>query len=165
MRKTPLTILGISPGTRSVGLAVMRAGELVEWRVKTFKGSWTHGKLKDILFVLTRYIEDHKVKVLAMKKPDANRSSFGLDQLISELTVWAKMNRIKVHPISLEKMKQHFTKEENFTKKQMIKQVALKSPELHSEYNKEQRNKNSYYKKMFEAIIMVKVLLKKRENH
>jgi Holliday junction resolvasome RuvABC endonuclease subunit len=154
MRKTPLTILGISPGTRSVGLAVMKAEELIEWRVKTFKGSWTHGKLKDILFVLTRYIEDHSVKVIALKKPDMQRSSSGLNQLVSELTVWAKMNRIKTLSFTLQEMKKHFSKEKPFSKAEMIRQVASKFPELFSEYNKEQKNKNPYYTKMIEAIAL-----------
>jgi Holliday junction resolvasome RuvABC endonuclease subunit len=157
MRKIPLTILGISPGTRSVGLAMMRAGELVEWRIKTFKGSWTHGKLKDILFVLTRYIEEHNVKMVALKKPDIHRSSPGLDQLASELTVWAKMNRIKVASFTLDEMKKRFSNEKNSSKAEMIKKVALQYPELYSEYNKEQEKKNTYYKKMFEAIILLKI--------
>jgi Holliday junction resolvasome RuvABC endonuclease subunit len=152
MRKTPLIILGISPGTRSIGLAVMRDGELIDWRVKTFKGSWTHGKLKDILFALTRYIEYHNVKVIALKKPDIQRSSTGVNQVVSELTVWAKMNRIKGVSFSLQEMKKHFSKEKDFSKEEMIKLVALKYPELYSDYNKEQRNKSEYYEKMFEAI-------------
>jgi hypothetical protein len=160
MRKTPLTILGISPGTRSIGLAVMRDGELIEWRIKTFKGSWSHGKLKDILFVLTRYIEGHRVKVITLKKPDNHRSSTGLDQLVSELTVWAKMNRIKVVSFTLPEMKKQFSKEKNFGKTEMIKQVALRYPELYPEYNKEQRNKREYYLKMVEAVAIADLVSK-----
>ncbi len=152
--RTTQAILGVSPGTHSMGLAVMKAGELIEWRVKTFKGSWSHGKLKDVLFVLMEYVETHSIKTIALKKPDMHRSSEGLDQLVSELRVWAKMNRIKVVSFTLQEMKKHFSKEKNFSKTEMIKQVALQYPELYVEYNKEQRNKNVYYEKMFEAAIV-----------
>ena len=50
-------------------------------------------------------------------------------------------------------MKKYFSKEKNFSKAEMIKQIALQYPELYSEYNKEQRNKKEYNVKMFEAII------------
>jgi len=165
MHSTP-TILGISPGTRSMGLAVMKAGELIDWRVKTFKGSWTSGKLKDILFVLMQYVETHNVKIIALKKPDVHRSSEGLDQLVSELTVWAKMNRIKVFSYSLHDMKKHFSKEKNFSKAEMIKRIALQYPELYAEYNKEQRNRKEYYVKMFEAIIVATLFAQRNsKNH
>jgi Holliday junction resolvasome RuvABC endonuclease subunit len=152
-------ILGISPGTRSMGLAVMKGGELIEWRVKTFKGSWSHGKLKDILFVIMEYVQAHNIKIIALKKPGMHRSSGGLDQLASELTVWAKMNRIKVLSFTLQEMKRHYSKEKNFNKAEMIKQVALQYPELYSEYNKEQRNKKAYYVKMFEAVSIIEIFV------
>jgi len=137
-----------------MGLAVMKGGELIEWRVKTFKDSWSHGKLKDILFVIMEYVEAYKIKIIVLKKPDMHRSSEGLDKLVSELTVWAKINRMKVVSFTLSEMKRQFSKERNFSKAEMIKQVALQYPELYSEYNKEQRNRREYYVKMFEAIIV-----------
>ena len=160
MRTHP-TILGISPGTRAVGLAVMKGGELREWRVKTFKGSWSHGKLKDVLYALMNYVAEHSVKMIALKKPDVLRSSPALDQLVSEITVWAKMNRIKVTSYTLSELKQGFFNSKNVSKAEIINQLIIKYPELQTEYNKEKKNRNSYYAKMFEAVLVCQFRSKK----
>ena len=157
MHKISPTILGISPGTRSIGLGVYRDRTLVEWRVKTFKGSWTQAKLKNILYELKNYITEQEITMIAIKKPDALRSSTGLQQIVSEITILAKRNNIKVIQYSLQELKLYFSKEKKFTKAQMIQQVALAHAELHHEYNKEQRNRNRYYVKMFEAIIAAQI--------
>ena len=152
MYKIQPTILGISPGTRSIGLAVYRNGSLAEWRVKTFKGFWSNGKLKDILYELKNYMAEQGITVVAIKRPDTIRSSVGVQQVVSEITVLAKRNDIKVSLYSLQEMKRYYSKEKRFSKSEMIRQVASTNSELHHEYNKEQRNRNSYYVKMFEAI-------------
>ena|SRR5829696_3234694 len=161
MRTHPI-ILGISPGTRAVGLAVMKDSELREWRVKTFKGCWTHAKLKDILYSLMNYVAEHNVKAIALKKPDVLRSSPALNQLVSEITVWAKMNRIKVSSYTLSELKRGLLHSKNINKGEMIKQLLTKYPELHMEYNKEQKNRNPYYIKMFEAIVLVNLIANKK---
>jgi Holliday junction resolvasome RuvABC endonuclease subunit len=159
MRNTQQTILGISPGTRSIGLVVYRNGTLSEWRVKTFKGSWSKIKLKDILYDLKCYITEQEITILAIKRPDALRSSAGVQQIVSEIIILAKRNNIKVFLYSLKELKEHLSKEKNLTKAQMIQLAASANAELHHEYNKEQRNRNSYYIKMFEAVIAVRTTL------
>jgi len=84
------TVLGISPGTRLTGLALLRDGELTDWRVKTFKGPWSESKLRDIVFALKTYIDDTGVSVVALKKPDVFRTSNGLERLISELKAFCQ---------------------------------------------------------------------------
>src|ERR1041385_1470152 len=120
MIKTQPTILGISPGTRSIGLAVYRNESLAEWRVKTFKGSWSNAKLKSILYELKNYMAEKEIAVVAIKRPDIVRSSQGVERLVSEIRVMAVRNKMKVVLYSLEELKRHFSTEKKFTKEQMI---------------------------------------------
>ncbi len=107
------------------------------------------------------YVAEHSVKMIALKKPDVLRSSSALDQLVSEITVWAKMNRIKVASYTLSEMKQGFLNSKNVSKAEIINQLIIKYPELQTEYNKEKKNRNSYYAKMFEAVLVCQFRLKK----
>src|ERR1041385_7136966 len=157
MRTHP-TILGISPGTRVVGLAIKKNSELVEWRVKTFKGCWNFGKLRDIQYELIKYVAKYNVKMIVLKSPDGLRSSSALNKLVSEITVWAKMNRIKIVSYTLQELKDSFTEGRDSNKAEMIKQLVTAYPELRMEYSREQKNKNPYYIKMFEAIALVRMI-------
>lgn len=156
MKTTSIT-LGISPGTRSMGLALIQDGELVEWSVKTYKGSWTNSKLKDILYVLKTFIEEHEVTTIGLKKPDVFRTSTALEQLISELRVLCQRSSIVLSMFSLKTLKAQYSDEKGFTKANMIKRVASQFPELYFDYNKEQKHRNSYYTKMFEAVAAAQI--------
>ena len=64
------TILGISPGTRFIGIAILADGKLVNWQVRSFPGEWSDEKLRVILAaidtVIVRYrIEQVTVPVLS----------------------------------------------------------------------------------------------------
>lgn len=159
----PHTILGISPGTRIIGIAIWRQDRLTEWQIKTFKGSWTEGKLRDILYTLQRMIDSYEITSLAIKKPDLIHSSLALDKLVSELQLVAQRKKVKVKMYSLEELKKFCSSDRKFTKAQMIQFIAEKNPVLHFEYNKEQKNRNPYYVKMFEAIVAV--MLCQKEYH
>lgn len=133
----------------------MRDGALQDWKVKSFKGHWSGSKLKDIMYSLTTYIEDNNVSSIILKKPDVFRTSDGLEYLISDLKTFCLQRHIKIVLISLKTLKEHYSKEKGFTKTKLIRHIAKQNPELYGEYNKEQRNRNSYYIKMFEAIALV----------
>jgi hypothetical protein len=155
MTKTT-TILGISPGTRMTGLAVLQSGDLLDWRVKTFKGTWTNSKLKDVLYILIKYIQNAGITEIVLKKPDVFRTSEGLENLISEIKAFAKRKNIQFTMLSLKSLKSRYSKEKGYTKAKMIKDAISNFPELYGEYNKEHKNRNKYYTKMFEAVILSK---------
>jgi len=139
-----------------MGLAVIRDRELTDCRVKTFKGSWSDSKLRDIVYVLKTYIEDKEITTVTLKKPDVFRTSNGLELLISELKALCQRSKIQMTMLSLRALKENYSLEKGFTKSKMIKEVASGFPELYVDYNKEQRNKNKYYAKMFEAIALAR---------
>ena len=140
-----------------MGLAVLKDNELIEWKTRTFKGSWSAMKLKDILYALKCYIEDNGITVVAIKKPDELRSSSALDRLVSEITILAKGLKVKVYSYSLSQLKKSYSTEKICSKEALIKLVVKKNPNIIPEFNKELRNKNSYYYRMFEAIAVAQI--------
>src|ERR1039458_9865646 len=95
------TILGVSPGTRTMGLAVLRRGELIEWRVKTYKGVWSKEKLAYILQAIEKICDYYQVTGIAMKKVDPRRCSDQLDVLTEQLIEFANAKHFGVSTYSL----------------------------------------------------------------
>ena len=147
-------LLGISPGTRVIGLAVMHKGELIEWKVKTFKDAWGKDKQKAILATITRICEYYSVGVISIKKVDPLRSSPQLDRLVAAIVKQAQRNRLKVQLYSLSDLDYEKRTGEKQTKNILTEHVAEKHPELRKKYLRERNNRTEYYTKMFEAIAM-----------
>jgi hypothetical protein len=141
-------ILGISPGTQAMGIAVFRNGVLVDWRVLSFKGSWNKQKLKSILDSVTELINEFAITSIAIRLPNAERSSDGLDTLVAHLHQLAKAHKIPLHAFAMSDLK----KQKDITKRTLIKQVAEKYPELAHEYLKAHRKGKEYYEKLFIAV-------------
>lgn len=145
-------ILGISPGTRIIGLAVIRNGELVEWKIKTFKEMWSRDKRNAIVATINRLCEYHSVGVLVLKKIDPLRSSTRLDKLIATIQEQAKSNGIHVVQYSLADLDYDLRTGKKQTKDNIAAEVADRHPELKHEYQRERNNRREYHTKMFEAI-------------
>ena len=146
------TILGISPGTRVIGLAVIIKGELVEWRVKSFKDTWSTDKKSVILTVIERLIAHYDVSELALKKVDPLKSSRELDLLIRSIEKMTEKKRIRLTQFSLSQLEFDQRSGKRDGKKQLTEKLVEKHPELRKEYLRERNNRTEYYTKMFEAI-------------
>src|ERR1043166_6988042 len=136
------TILGISPGSRLIGVAVLRGGELIDWRIKTFKGKWGKQKLNIILLSLQRTVKDCGVTVISIKALHPALSSPGIKQIASGLEKQAQAARIKLHCYTIREIKEYCSTMENNNKRTLAKFLADKNPELLCEYNKEKMNRN-----------------------
>lgn len=158
------TILGISPGTRIIGIAVMHKGELVEWRVKTFSEKWSSEKRKAILETVKTLCDHHNIKLLSIKKIDLLRSSRELERLIVNIVKQAKRQRIKVQALSLSELDYDIRTGNKQTKANIAEHVAERHPEVRQEYLKERNNRREYYTKMFEAIALAEDVFKKHHD-
>jgi hypothetical protein len=145
-------LLGISPGTRVIGLAVIIKGELVEWKVKSFKEKWSKEKCTAILSIISRLIEYYDVTTLSIKKIDPLKSSPQLDSLIVLIEKLAGHRRIAVRKFSLSDLDYANRSGKRDGKVKLTEHIVKKHPELKHEYFKEQNNRREYYIKMFEAI-------------
>ena len=147
-------LLGISPGTRVIGLAVICKGELVEWKVKSFKEMWSRDKRGLILATIRRICEYHNIQVIALKKIDPLRSSPQLEILVTAIVRQAERHRIKVKQYSLSDLDYDLRNGRKQTKDSLSENVVSRHPELKKKYLRERNNRTEYYTKMFEAIAM-----------
>lgn len=151
-------ILGISPGTRSMGFAVVRRGELIEWRVKTFKGVWSKEKLAHLLLAIGRICDYFQITGIAIKKVDPLRSSKQLDILNECITALAKKKALAIATYSLPEIKEVCKKQQKNVPIAVAEYALELYPEIRKEYLKERNNKREYYSKMFEAILCAHML-------
>ncbi|MCH8903558.1 MAG: crossover junction endodeoxyribonuclease RuvC [Bacteroidetes bacterium] len=150
-------ILGIVPGTRYLGIAVMHDSELRDWRIKTFSGRWSSAKKKKILNAIERIINQHQVTSISLKKFHPSRSSKNLIELISEIRQLAKSKRLEVYSYTVDEIKASFSDEKMMNKKCLAKMLIDRNPEFRFELNQERKNPSSYHIRMFEAVALAKI--------
>jgi len=146
-------ILGISSGTRSIGLAMMRNGDLVDWKVKTFKGEWSKDKLEYILRQLDAICRYYSVTAIALKKVDPSKGSRQLEVLTAGIIKLARRKRIPIDTYTIHDLHSVADGRYRSAKKSIAEFVLDTYPTLRREYLRERNNKREYYTKMFEAVV------------
>lgn len=144
---TRKTILGISLGTRMLGIARLEGTSLNDWRVKTVTGRLSKLKLRTIILFIERYCKDNQVTTIALKVPE--QSSRALNVLIKEITGFAKDEHIGLHLYTITELKRHYQKK---NKLGVMEYVTEAYPEVKVIYQKQKKAKNPYYIKLFEAV-------------
>ncbi len=146
-------ILGISPGTRTMGLSVIHNGELIEWRVKTFKGPWSKEKLAHIFRVIENMRAYFGISVVAIKKVDPLKCSPQLLRLTDHIMVKAKKKGVRTAMYSIHDLYVITGKKERHLHNAIAEYVLGIYPGVRGEYMKERNNRREYYAKMFEAVL------------
>lgn len=145
-------VLGISPGTRNVGLAVLYNGKLTDWKIQTFQGVWSELKLQKIIHFIDRYVDGNKVTAVAIKIPDELPVSANYIQLVGTINVYFERRGIRPMYYTLSNLKKHYCPDEKINKATLRKCIVAKYPDLLPEFHNEQSNRNSYYAKVFESV-------------
>lgn len=159
MAREPKRVLGINPGTRYLGLAVFHGSELLDWRVKTFKGKWTKEKGNKILNAIRDQIDFHGINAISIKKLHPSRSSKNLKLLVSRIKAFARRKRIKVRSYSIKELERFFLADEKWNKRNMIEEIARRCPDLYPDLQKEKSHRNPCYFRIFEAVAVVVIHL------
>ena len=146
-------MLGISPGTRTMGLAVLRHGELIEWRIKTYKGVWSKEKLAYILRAIEKMCDYYQVTSVAIKKVDPRRASPQLEVLTEHLIAFAKEKQFSIATYSLPELMEATGRQQRNLHYAIEESMLERYPIVRKEYQKERNNKRRYYAKMFEAVL------------
>ncbi len=153
--KRPIRILGLDPGTRFWGWALLENEELHEHGVKTLK---TKGSPKQRLIearkVFFRLLTDYGPQILIIEKPFLfwSKQSHLLNVIIKEIKDCAKKRRIKVYSLSPRTVKKIICKDGNASKKDMAKILAAIFPDLNIHLNQNRRYKEVYWGHCFDAI-------------
>lgn len=154
MQKKPITILGINPGAKYMGIAVFRGPELRDWRIKVTKGEWSNEKYRKTMKILSEFIEQYRPDVLSVKRLNPSRSSIGLDRLVQKIIALSENKGMKVHQYGIKELEAFFYSEGRSNKRKMAEIITSEYPVLHCELNLERLNKNPYYLRMFEAVAL-----------
>lgn len=149
-----MTILGINPGAKYLGIAVFQGPELRDWRIKVTKGKWSDEKYQKTIKILSEYIEQYRPDILSVKRLNPSRSSVGLDRLVQKIIALSEKKGMKVYQYGIKELEVFFYSEGRSNKKKMAQVIASEYPVLYSELDSEWRNRNPYYLRMFEAIAL-----------
>lgn len=144
------TVLGISIGTRYVGIALMRNRHLIDCQVKPFPDPWSNAKQAQIIAFLDKYLITHGVQILALKSVCAARSSSGLLDLEREFIILIADYEIDIHQYGIEEIKRLCNGQAN--KSGLAAYLSWIYPHLYLAYRKEKGRHKEYYTKMFEAV-------------
>ena len=155
MYKEPITILGINPSGKYIGIAVFQGSDLRDWRVKVINGKWSKEKMGKILLVVNYFIRLYDPDVLAIKKLTPCRTSPDLENLISELKNLSKKKKLRIYQYSIKDLEAFFSAGRKLNnKRQLARTIAADYPILFHELNKEFIHKNPYHMRMFEAVAL-----------
>ncbi len=146
------SILGVSPGARFIGVAVMKYGEIVDVKIKPFNGIWSPEKLDRVEAYFTKLIKAYSVKVVVLKVPPAVYITARLADVIKRIKAVAKRNHCEVECFDHHEVKHHFFGKRRTHTRMLVKRIVEITQDFLLEANREQENHSGYYFKMFEAI-------------
>jgi RNase H-fold protein (predicted Holliday junction resolvase) len=160
-----MVILGISIGTRTSGIAILKSGRLVAWNTISFKNEWSERKAEKIVSKYDSYLKKHKVTLLVLKIPPLTHQSEALLSLLKKLQKIISYHGCMVEYKTKQEIKHALPEIRNT--KQLMNHVVSLYPVLTPEYQQELANRNSYHAKMFEAVLVAhqgKELLHKKAH-
>ena len=167
-------ILGINPGARYLGYALLQRSDLRDWGIKAVKGKWTPEKKKKIERIFQDFLDEFKPDYIAIKKLHPARSSAELDTQISKLKELCHIHKIPVYEYSIEYLEKMILSE-RLNKKNLVETLFEQYPVLFSEIEKERvifskiekkrSSKKIYHTRMFEAVALAHVCFNQLDNH
>jgi RNase H-fold protein (predicted Holliday junction resolvase) len=142
-----MVVLGISIGTRQSGVAIIDNTELVIWQILTINtDTQTHEQ------VLSRYVAQFSVSVVIIKLPPETHITKRMKELLHSLVSLFQQFGCAIHQKTDKSIKQTLPLIKN--KQDIIDLTTNYYPDLTPEKVKESSNKNKYYIKLFEAVLI-----------
>lgn len=154
MNKKQHTVLAINPGMRYLGIAVFCGPVLNDWSVKVVCGKRSPEKLDKIILLIERLISDHCPNVIVLKKFHPSRSSNCLNVLSERIENLASDRNISLTHYSIEEIEEFYSPGSRINKTDLTELLCQQHPVLRAEFQKEKRNTNPYYVRMFEAVAL-----------
>jgi len=151
-------ILGISIGTRNVGLAVIRLRKLTDYRIRTFAGKWTPTKCESIWSIVETIIKRDEITDITLKIPDPAHCSDNIEELTRGIEELGRWFHIEVHRCTIQDLKLPYS-DKKCSKQVMVASLIEKYPELKKKWNNGRRAQ-AYNAKLFEAIACAELALR-----
>jgi Holliday junction resolvasome RuvABC endonuclease subunit len=131
----PQTILGIDPGTREMGIAVLRDGELVAKGVYTLRnGERPHDVIGQAKRIVLSCIAEHSPVIVGIEQPlpiPTNRAAV-LSVIAQELQARSRELRIDVVELSPREVRRQVVGNPFATKLEVARNLAERFPEMRS---------------------------------
>ena len=147
-----MAILGISTNTRLLGLAIIDQGRLVDYLIRLHKSPWSASKANLIISSLEPCVRKYCIKSVALSIPPLHHQTREYHELIARMKEYFDANDIPLsfieHPLIYSCCPEGVRK----TKKHIIQTLSEQFPILRYCAEKELRNKNKYYIKLFDAL-------------
>ena len=153
------TILGISPGTRQVGIAVLRGRELRDWGVRGYKDRWSPSKLRRIVVSIEAVVDRWQPDIVAVKTVHPSRSSPRLDQLLEALRQMARDRGILLRTRGIDQIQAYLMVAGRRPKTRLAERVAGRHPILYAELAREKGLRHPYHMPMFEAVAIAETFV------
>lgn len=151
------TVLGLSVNTRMIAMAIIQGTTLEHYQISLRKGSWSTQKKDLILARLHSLLTTYTITHVALALPYENHTTEHIENLLESLKTYFDEYNIPVCLYCPQAF--HLLCEESAskTKKALMQTVSELYPELEVLYQKEMRNKNKYYIKLFEAVALATI--------
>jgi len=152
MIKESQKVLGINPGTRYLGYAVLYGQELVDWGIKVLKGKWSEGKIKKAIRILSDLIERYEPNVLVIKKLHPARRTENLLRLTNTIKRFVQRKNLKVYQYSIKEIEKSLIKNGKLNKRNIFEIMVECYPSLQIGQRREEICKNPYFYRTLEAV-------------
>jgi len=144
-------ILGISPGTRAVGIVLIRNGRLEVCSIHTNNAA--------VVTAASSLTEKYPVTGISILKSHTHASFPRQKQLVMDLQSLAKAKGIPYRTYSTYDLRKQMPYSPK-NKRIMFCHLTEIFPELTAQYHKYVRERNSYHSKIFEAMACAYVMLR-----
>lgn len=144
--------MGISTNTRLLGVAIIEKNGLVDYSVRLHKSSWSPSKANLITASLEPCVRQYSIKRVVLSIPPRHHQTKAFTALRTHLEQYFARKKIPIACESIDSIYRACANDAPPNKKEVMRTLSLRFPELHGFYQKELRNKNRYYVKMFEAV-------------
>ena len=151
-----MVTLGISTNTRLIGLAIINhQNSLIDYSIHLHKSSWSPSKAKMIVTsCLEPCVGQYCINQVILSRPHEYHQTEAFKHLITCIRKYFEAKKIPVYEKPAEAIHSLYPPEQKKTKKALMQALTLQYPQLTLCYQKEVRNKNRYYIKVFEAVAM-----------
>jgi len=151
---TPITILAVDPGTKELGVAVLRSARLEYYGVKTFKHrSPPHAFLAEVTQYFSNLIEQYQPTVLAIERTFLiQRNVALLNVAAAEIIHAAHQHKLLVREYDPVQVRQTICQHAKGTKRETAQILSVRYPELSRYLLQATQWETLYWGHVFDAV-------------
>ena len=136
-------VIGISPGTKAIGIVFLRNGQLDYWSIHTGNAA--------VVAAASSVIRKYNITHIAMLGSHVEANFPRQERLTRDIRALAKSKGIPVSVYSTYELRRKLPGG-HMNKQTLFRRLTEEIPELSAYYPKYERERNAYWSKLFEAV-------------